>query len=71
MADHDLGRQRRLEIACRPDPRNCLAPGSVVLVQVSYAVPLPLLPSALGGQRPSISVEAEHTVPYGTYREDR
>jgi len=71
MADQDLGDRRRLEIACRPDPGNCLAPGSVVVVEVSYAVPLPLLPSALGGQRPSISVEAEHTVPYGSYREDR
>jgi hypothetical protein len=71
MADQDLGRQRQLEIGCRPDPGNCLAPGSVVVVEVSYAVPLPLLPAALGGQRPSISVEAEHTVPYGSYREDR
>jgi len=71
MADQDLGDRRRLEIACRPDPGNCLAPGSAVVVEVSYAVPLPLLPAALGEQQPSISVEAEHTVPYGSYREDR
>jgi hypothetical protein len=25
----------------------------------------------LGGQRPSIRVESEHTIPYCTYREDR
>lgn len=58
-------------LRCTPDPGNCLAPGSAVTASVGYAVPLPLLPAALGGQRPSVRVEAEHTVPYGTYREDR
>ena len=53
---------------CRPA---CLAPGSVVLVRVRHQVALPLLPRVLGGQAPSIRVEAEHTVPYGTFREDR
>lgn len=61
---------RSLDIRCTPDPANCLAPGSVVTVVVGYAVPLPLLPPALGSERPSVRVEAEHTVPYGTYRED-
>lgn len=72
MQDQGLGDgPGDLDIACRPSPSNCLAPGSVVTVVVRYAVPLPLLPSALGGQRPSVRVEAEHSIPYGTYREDR
>jgi Flp pilus assembly protein TadG len=58
-------------ITCRPRPSNCLAPGSVVVVDVSHAVPLPLLPAFLGDQRPRVRVEAQHTVPYGTFREDR
>jgi Flp pilus assembly protein TadG len=71
MADQGLEDERRfMEIRCTPDPVNCLAPGSMVTVAVRYAVPLPLLPPALGQQRPSVRVEAEHSVPYGTYRED-
>ncbi|HET6627786.1 MAG TPA: hypothetical protein VFG63_15450 [Nocardioidaceae bacterium] len=60
-----------LVVTCAPDPHNCLAPGSVVEVDLGYAVPLPLTPSALGGNTPSVRVEAEHRVPYGTFREDR
>lgn len=62
---------RSLRIGCTPDPSNCLSPGSVVTVALSRQVPLPLLPSILGRQPPSIRVAAEHRVPYGTYREDR
>lgn len=72
LGDQHLETERRsLDVVCVPDPRNCLAPGSVVTVSVAYPVPLPLLPDVLGGQRPSIRVQAEHTVPYGTFREDR
>lgn len=60
-----------LAVSCRPTPGNCLAPGSVISVDVSYQVPLPLVPPALGGGRPSLRVEGSHTVAYGTYREDR
>lgn len=60
-----------LRVSCAPDPSNCLAPGAVVTVAVTRQVPFPLLPSVLGGQRPSIRVEAEHRVPYGMFREDR
>ena len=58
-------------IGCDPDPRDCLSPGSVVHVRMSLPVRLPLMPDALGGNTPSIRVDAEHTVSYGTFREDR
>ena len=60
-----------LDLGCEPDPGNCLSPGSVIHVRVVYPVALPLMPTALGDQTPSIRVEADHTVPYGTFREDR
>ena len=40
---------------------------AVMMVQLG----LPLVPAALGGNTPSIRVEAEHAVPYGSFREDR
>lgn len=49
----------------------CLAPGSVVHVVVRGQVALPLMPPVFGGQPPSIRVQAEHTVPYGTFRQGR
>jgi Flp pilus assembly protein TadG len=60
-----------LAVTCRPDPGDCLSPGSVVQVRLVYQVRLPLVPDALGGGAPTIRVEGEHTVPYGTFREDR
>jgi len=60
-----------VQFSCRPVPGNCLAPGSRISVEVRYQVPLPLAPQALGGGRPSVRVEASHTVAYGTFREDR
>jgi Flp pilus assembly protein TadG len=72
LRDQHLDLDRRaLHIECAPDPANCLSPGSVVTVVVRRQVPLPLLPAVLGGGRPSIRVEAQHSVPYGTFREDR
>jgi Flp pilus assembly protein TadG len=60
-----------LAMSCTPDPSNCLSPGSVIHVAITYQVPLPLVPEALGGNTPSIRVESEHSVPYGSFREDR
>ena len=69
LSDQGVAQGRSaMTLVCRP---SCLAPGSVVHVRVGHQVPLPLLPTMLGGQAPSIRVEAEHTVPYGTFREDR
>jgi Flp pilus assembly protein TadG len=71
FADQGLaGSDPALVLGCRP-AGGCLTPGSVVQVRVSYQVPLPFLPVALGDQAPSIRVSSEHTVPYGTFREDR
>ena len=53
------------------------APARLPVARVGGARPdalpgrLPLMPAALGGNTPSIRVEAEHAVPYGTFREDR
>lgn len=72
LADHGISATDVQAVTtCEPDPMNCLAPGSVIEVDVAYSVPLPLTPSALGGNTPSIRVEAVHRMPYGTFREDR
>lgn len=60
-----------LTITCRPDPRRCLTPGSVVAAEVHSAADLPLLPLALGGHTPRIAVAAVHRSPYGTFRQAR
>jgi hypothetical protein len=72
MADQGLDLRRGdVELGCEPDPSNCLSPGSVISVRVVYPVALPLMPTALGADTPSIRVESVHAVPYGTFREDR
>ena len=60
-----------LVLRCRPDPGNCLAPGSTVTAEVRSSVTLPLVPDALGGNAPRIRVSASNSSPYGTFREDR
>jgi Flp pilus assembly protein TadG len=60
-----------LSISCLPTPASCLQPGSAALVALHVQVPLPLLPDALGGGRPSIRVSSTHLAPYGTFREAR
>ena len=72
LADHDIeASDADVTISCRPDPGNCLAPGSLITAVVRHQVVLPLVPSALGSQAPSFRVEAQSTVSYGTFREDR
>ena len=63
--------QATTQLTCSPDPGNCLSPGSVIHVRMTCHVPLPLMPGALGDDTPSIRVESEHSVPYGSFREDR
>ncbi len=72
LADHDIApADAVVTVSCRPDPANCLAPGSLIRVDVRHQVVLPLVPTALGSQAPSFRVEAASTVSYGTFREDR
>ena len=72
LADHDIAADDAvIDVTCRPDPANCLAPGSLITATVRHQVVLPLVPSALGSQAPSLRVEAASTVSYGTFREDR
>jgi len=72
MQDQRLELDRAtITLTCEPDPGNCLAPGETVAVSASYPVPLPLVPAALGGNTPSILVQAVHRAPYGQYRQDR
>jgi Flp pilus assembly protein TadG len=69
--DQRLDTVPEVRITCRPDPRNCLSPGSVVRAEIRSTVDLPLMPAALGADSPSIRVDSEHEAPYGTFREAR
>ena len=60
-----------LRVRCSPQPHNCLAPGSVIGIEVRSSARLPLVPDALGGNTPRIRVDAVAQAPYGTFREDR
>jgi hypothetical protein len=72
LADQGLRLSRgQLGIRCAPVPSSCLSPGSVIHVRLSCPVALPLMPDALGGNTPSIRVESEQAVPYGSFRESR
>ena len=70
-ADQRLDDVPSVTITCRPDPRQCLTPGSVVRAEVHSSVALPLMPAVFGSSPPGISVESEHEAPYGTFREAR
>ena len=70
-ADQRLDSPPAVTISCRPDPRDCLTPGSVVRAQVHSSVALPLVPAVFGSQTPAIAVDADHEAPYGTFREAR
>lgn len=60
-----------LRISCRPVPADCLRPGSVVTARVTSQAKLPLMPAVLGSSTPSIRIEAEHSAPYGRFRQAR
>jgi hypothetical protein len=63
------GQEVDLHISCTPDPHHCLHPGSTIRVIIETHVDLPLLPDALGGNKPSFRLDAVQQVPFGTYRE--
>ncbi len=60
-----------VRITCRPDPRHCLTPGSLVRAEIHSAVDLPLMPAVLGSNTPRLRVDSQHDAPYGTFREAR
>lgn len=63
--------QMSLSVTCAPDPGRCLVSGATVTVEVTVQQPLPLVPSFLGRNAPTIRLSSSHTEPYGTFREDR
>jgi len=58
-----------LRVTCTPFPGHCHSGTSMVTVQVSTQVRIPLLPEVLGGDAPSVALDATHTVPIGQYQE--
>jgi len=59
----------RLRVTCSPFPADCHSGTSVVTVRVDTQVQVPLLPAVLGGDAPSVALDAAHTVPVGQYQE--
>lgn len=70
LADEGL-RDVRPEVAvtCTPYPGDCHQGTSVITVSVHSRVVLPLMPTALGGNRPSFALDASQTVPIGQFQE--
>lgn len=66
--DHGLDLpQEALSISCSGG--TCLAPGSVVTVQLAWQVPVPWLPESLAGSAPGlVPVQVRHVVPVDDYR---
>ena len=56
-------------VTCTPYPGDCHQGSSVITVSVHSRVVLPLMPTALGGGRPSFALDATQTVPIGQFQE--
>jgi len=56
-------------VTCSPYPSDCHQGTSVITVSVHSRVVLPMMPSALGGHRPSFALDATQTVPIGQFQE--
>jgi Flp pilus assembly protein TadG len=56
-------------VTCSPFPRECHQGTSVITVSVHSRVVLPLMPSVLGGNRPTFALDASQTVPIGQFQE--
>ncbi len=63
------GVRPEIRISCTPYPGNCHQGTSVITVSVHSRMILPLMPSALGGNRPSFALDATQTVPIGQFQE--
>jgi Flp pilus assembly protein TadG len=64
---HDLVPEVR--VSCTPYPTDCHQGRSVITVSVHSRVALPLMPTVLGGNRPSFALNATQTVPIGQFQE--
>jgi hypothetical protein len=62
-------RRPEVRVTCSPYPGHCHQGTSVITVSVHSRVILPLMPSALGGNRPSFALDASQTVPIGQFQE--
>ena len=69
LADQGVDEPVDVRITCSPYPRDCHSGTSVITVRVASRVDLPLLPDFLGGDAPSIALDATHTVPIGKFQE--
>jgi Flp pilus assembly protein TadG len=58
-----------VRVSCTPYPGDCHQGTSVITVSVHSRVVLPLMPSALGGNRPSFALDASQTVPIGQFQD--
>lgn len=63
------GATPEVRVTCAPYPGDCHQGTSVITVSVHSRVVLPLMPSALGGNRPSFALDASQTVPIGQFHE--
>ena len=69
LADQGVDEPLDVRISCSPYPHDCHSGTSVITVVVASRVDLPLLPDFLGGDAPSIALDATHTVPIGQFQE--
>ncbi|HEY3528997.1 MAG TPA: hypothetical protein VGK78_07590 [Nocardioides sp.] len=58
-----------VRVTCTPYPADCHQGSSVITVSVHSRVVLPMMPSALGSNRPSFALDATQTVPSGQFQE--
>lgn len=57
-----------LRLTCAGGP--CLSPGSAVVVDLAWSVPMPWLPAGIDDTRASLPVSATHRIPVDDYRAD-
>ena len=63
------GASPELRVTCTPYPHDCHQGASVITVSIHSRVVLPMMPSALGSNRPSFALDATQTVPIGQFHE--
>ncbi|MDO7881419.1 hypothetical protein [Antiquaquibacter soli] len=72
LADHGVeSAETTVTISCRPSPDDCLQRRGLVTVEVSVAVPLPLMPPAITADIPlSVTLEAAATQQVSRFRDE-